>query len=132
MLARPNKIHLPADQYFTTQSVYLGWAVPTGTVLIAAIIVTLVYTIAMRGHGIAFWLSLTAFILTAATLAIFFIWTFPANQATTNWTVIPENWQALRKKWEFGHMLNAVLTFIALCAVTASTLTDRRSRRLLS
>ena len=82
LLARPNKIHLPADQYFTTQSVYLGWAVPTGTVLIAAIIVTLVYTIAMRGHGIAFWLSLTAFILTAATLAIFFIWTFPANQAT--------------------------------------------------
>ena len=131
MLARPNKIHLPADQYFTTQSVYLGCAVPTGTVLIAAIIVTLVYTIAMRAHAIAFSLSLTAFILTAATLAIFFIWTFPANQATTNWTVIPENWQALRKKWEFGHMLNAVLTFIALCAVTASTLTDRRSRRQL-
>jgi hypothetical protein len=25
----------------------------------------------------------------AATLAIFFIWTYPANQATSNWTVVP-------------------------------------------
>lgn len=132
LLARPNKIELPADQYFTTQGVYLGWALPTGIVLIAAIVVTLVLALAMRGRGTAFWLALSGFVLIAATLVIFFILTFPANQATSNWTIVPENWQALRTQWEDGHTIDAVLTFMALCAVTASTLVDRRSGQQVS
>lgn len=55
-----------------------------------------------------------------ATLVVFFIWTFPANQATANWTVVPENWKALRRQWEYAHATNAVLTLFALIAVTLS------------
>jgi hypothetical protein len=29
-------------------------------------------------------------------------------------------------QWEYSHALNAALTFIALCAVTLSTLIERR------
>jgi hypothetical protein len=130
LLARPNKIELPEEQYFTTQAVYLGWALPTGVVLISAIIASLVLTIVIRGRGAAFWLALTSFVLMTATLVIYFIWTQPANSATTNWTVVPDNWRELRTQWEFGHTVNAVLTFIALCAVTASTLINRQSRQL--
>jgi hypothetical protein len=127
LLARPNKIGLPQDEYFTTQAAYLGWAVPTGIVLIGAIVVTLVLTIVMRGRGRAFWLALTGFVLIAATLVIFFIWTFPANQATNNWTIAPENWQTLRTQWEYSHSANGVITFLALCAVASSVLVDQRS-----
>ena len=126
LLARPNKIDLPREEYFTTQAVYLGWAVPTGIVLISAIVAGLVLTIAVRGRGAVFWLALAGFGLITATLVIFFIWTEPTNNATNNWTTVPDNWHELRTQWEYSHTVNAVLTFIALCAVTAAALMDHR------
>ena len=59
----------------------------------------------------------------AATLASFFIWVYPTNQATDNWTTVPENWQALRAQWEYMHAINAGLTFAALVAAVLSALT---------
>lgn len=126
LLELPRKIGLPQEQYFTVQAIYLGWALPAGIVLIGALVASLVLTIMLRGRGAPFWLTLAAFLLVSATLVIFFIWTNPANQATNNWTAVPENWRALRTQWEYSHAVNAVLTFIALCAVTLSTLIERR------
>jgi hypothetical protein len=51
-------------------------------------------------------------------LVIFFTWTYSANQATSNWTVVPANWRELRAQWEYSHAVNAILTFVALCTVT--------------
>ena len=45
--------------------------------------------------------------LIVANLAIFFVWTFPANQATNNWTVVPKNWNKLRIQWEYSHAAHA-------------------------
>jgi hypothetical protein len=57
----------------------------------------------------------------AASLVIFFVWTFPTNQATNNWTVVPKNWNELRIQWEYSHAANAVVTFAALvCVVIAA------------
>ena len=128
LLARPNKIDLPREQYFTAQSVYLGWWLSSSIILVAAIVSSLMLTIALRGRGAAFWLALTGFVSMTATLVIYFIWTEPANRTTANWTVIPENWRDLRTQWEFSHSVNAVLTFVALCAVTASVLVEPRHR----
>jgi hypothetical protein len=61
----------------------------------------------------------------AATLAAFFIWVYPANQATANWTTVSEDWERLRRQWEYGHAVNAALTFLALGATTAAALLDR-------
>jgi hypothetical protein len=61
----------------------------------------------------------------AATLVIFFAWTYPANVATANWTAAPANWAELRTQWEYSHAANAVITFAALCAVTLSALLAR-------
>jgi hypothetical protein len=68
---------------------------------------------------------LAAAMLIVATLVIFFTWTYPANQATSNWTVVPADWQELRLQWEYAHAANAVLTFLALSAVTWSVLLTR-------
>lgn len=125
LFALPNKIGLPQEPYFTVQGIYRGWAL-FGLVLIPAILANLALAVQLRRDRGAFWLALLGFVLMAATLAIFFAWTFPANQATANWTVAPPNWRELRARWEDAHAANAVLTFLALCCVTASALTARR------
>jgi hypothetical protein len=114
------KMDLPPDQYMTVQQIYRGWAL-FGAVIVAALAANLALAILSRGQrGPLLWAA-AAFVLIAATLAIFFAWTFPANQATDNWTVAPENLSALRTQWENSHAANALLTFVALiCATIAS------------
>lgn len=121
----PNKIGLPQEQYFLVQDIYRGWSL-FGIVLFGALAATLLLAILVRRRGAAFPLALGAFLLIAATLAIFFIWTYPANQATNNWTMAPADWASLRTQWEYAHATNAVLTFVALCLLTASLLSAPR------
>jgi uncharacterized membrane protein len=117
----PNKINLSQEEYFVVQTIYRGWAL-FGVVLIGSLVANLALALLLRGRRGPFWLALAAFILVAATLAVFFTWTYPANQATSDWTVVPEGWRELRTQWEYVHGVNAVLTFIALCCVTLSIL----------
>ena len=119
-----NKIGLAEDAYFVVQSIYRGWAL-FGIVLFGALAANLALTFLLRHRRGPFWLALAGFLLVAATLVVFFTWTYPANQATSNWTEVPANWQELRLQWEYAHAANAILTFIALCAVTLSTLLTR-------
>jgi hypothetical protein len=120
LAALPNKIALDQDAYFVVQGIYRGWAL-FGFVLISAILANLVLAFMLRG-GAGYLPALVAFLLMTATLAVFFIWTFPANQATDNWTVAPENWQALKAQWEYSHAANAVITFLALCSLVVAVL----------
>jgi hypothetical protein len=121
----PNKIGLSQEQYFIVQGIYRGWAL-FGFVLLGAIGANLVHAILIRDEPHAFRLALLAFLLMVGSLAIYFIWTYPANQATSSWTVAPANWVSLSKQWEFSHAANGVTTFLALCAVTASLLVTKR------
>ena len=115
----PNKIGLPQDRYFIVQSIYRGWAL-FGLVFLSAVASTLVLAIMLRGQGAAFWLSALAFLCMASSLAIFFMWTYPANKATNNWSIVPANWEVLRTQWEYSHAANAAMTFIAFCSVALS------------
>jgi hypothetical protein len=124
LFALPNKINLAAEQYFIVQNTYRGWSL-FGVVLIGALIANLALALLLRGRGTPFVLALFAFLCIGLTLVVFFIWTYPANQATNNWTMIPDNWEQLRRKWEYSHAANAVVTFAALCSVTLSVLTTR-------
>ena len=121
LLELVHKITLDRAQYLTVQQLYRGWAF-LGAVLIAALLANLVLTIRSRRQGRPMRLAAIATLLLAANLTIFFIWTFPANQATGNWTVLPADWEALRNQWEYSHAVNALLTFLALSATLASSL----------
>jgi hypothetical protein len=118
----PNKIGLPQEPYFIVQGIYNGWAL-FGIVDIGAIVANLAHAIIVRRCRGAFRLALLAFLLMCGSLAIFFIWTYPTNLATANWTTVPANWSALRAQWEYSHAANAVVTFLALCSATASVIT---------
>jgi uncharacterized membrane protein len=121
----PNKIGLSQDAYFTVQAIYRGWAL-FGIVLVLALLANLALAVMLRSQPSAFWPALAAFLFLGASLAIFFIWTFPANQATANWTQAPASWEALRTQWEYSHAANAVVTFAGLCAVTLAVLAAER------
>jgi hypothetical protein len=94
------------------QNIYRGWAL-FGIVLFGALIANLVLAILLRGRGTPFVFALFAFFCIVLSLAIFFIWTYPANQATDNWATIPANWEQLRWQWEYSHAANALITFVA-------------------
>lgn len=113
----PNKTGLSQERYFVVQSIYRGWAF-FGIAIFAAIAANLLLALKLWRRGRAYWPSLAAGLILAATLVVFFEWTYPANQATINWTAATADWERLRTQWEVSHAANAVLTFVALCCVT--------------
>ena len=69
--------------------------------------------------------SLAAFLCLAAAHAIFWIFTFPANQASANWTVVPPEFERMRAQWEWSHAAGALHDLTALVALLASVLRVR-------
>jgi hypothetical protein len=120
-----HKLALDQDRYMVVQSIYRGWAL-LGIVLIGALAANGVLAFRTRRRTVPSTFAAAAAVLIAITLAVFFTWTFPANQLTGNWTITPVDWQTLRAQWEYSHAANAVLTFLALCATTVSALTWSR------
>jgi hypothetical protein len=127
LFALLNKIGLVQEQYFIVQSIYRGWAL-FGVILIPAMLVNLLLAVMLRGRTAQFTLALLASICLGATLVVFFIWTYPANVATNNWTTVPENWEQLRRQWEYSHASNALITFVAFCSVTLSVLIEPQTK----
>lgn len=120
----PNKIVMAENEYFIAQSIYTGWWL-VGLFLPAALAANLALAGAARHDMAAFWLAIGAAGLIALNLVIFMLWTQPANAATSNWTIRPENWRSLRTQWEYSHAVNAAVIFLALCATTVAALRAR-------
>jgi hypothetical protein len=127
LLEMPNKMTLARDAYFIAQQLYAGWAL-TGLLHGLALIAILALAVTLRRDPYRLSLALFAAAMFVAFFAIFFTWTFPANQATSNWTQIPDDWERLRRVWEVSHAVNAVVLFVALCAVVAAAFDLGRDR----
>lgn len=122
LFALPNKIHLPREDYLTVQQICQGWAL-LGIVLVLALVSTLIVTAMVRQRPRAFALTLIALLCITGSLVVFFAFTYPANQQTLNWTVLPTDWEGLRDRWEYSHAAGAILYLAALSALTGSLLT---------
>jgi hypothetical protein len=118
----PNKVDLSRDAYLTVQSIYAGWAW-FGIIDLAALVTNVALAVRLRRQRRAFSFAVAAALCFVVFFAIFFMWTFPANQATANWTTMPDTWSELRQGWEYSHAVNAVVMLLAFCAVTLSVIT---------
>jgi len=121
LLELPNKIGMGPNDYFVVQRIYNGWWL-VGLLLPAALVANIALAVAARRDSTALLLAMFAAALIALNLAIFLVWTQPANAATGNWTTRPENWLDLRRQWEYSHAINAGIMFVAFCATTAAAL----------
>ncbi len=121
LLELPNKIGLSRDDYLIVQQIYRGWA-SLGFVVAGALLSTLVLMLMVRNRPKVFALTAIAFVCILGTQIVFWTFTFPANQHTNNWTVLPENWPALRAQWEYSHAASAVLNLIAFICLICSVL----------
>lgn len=121
----PHKIELGEGPYFVVQGIYRGWWI-VGLLLPLSFVANAALAIAGHRDRAAFVLALTAAGLIVLNLIIFFIWTQPANAATANWTVRPQDWEDLRRQWEYSHAINAGVTFAAFCAATLAGLRAAR------
>jgi uncharacterized membrane protein len=124
LLELPRKITLGREQYLTVQQLYRGWAL-LGIVVVTALVSTGIAARLTRARRSEFRLTMLAACCLALSLIVFFLFTFPANQATQNWTVLPDNWESLRRQWEYSHAVAAGFDFLALAALTLSLLVDR-------
>jgi ribose/xylose/arabinose/galactoside ABC-type transport system permease subunit len=121
LLELPNKISLSAHNYLIVQQIYWGWAL-LGIVVLGALLSTLVLTIMVRTRRKTFIFTLVAFLCIVGTQLVFWTFTYPANQATDNWIVLPANWLELRDQWEYSHAVSAGLNLIALVTLILSAL----------
>ena len=112
------------SNYFIVQNIYRGWAL-FGIVLFGALFANMALAWAMRGQR-AFVFVLICLGCLVANLVIFFAFTFPANQATNNWTEVPADWQQLRWQWEVSHAMNAVIAFVGFCSLAVSLLVEEK------
>jgi hypothetical protein len=121
VLELPNKINLAREDYLTVQHIYRGWAF-LGFVVAGALLSTLALTLTVRKEHKAFMFAFIALLCIAGTQVVFWTYTYPANQATHNWTMLPANWVELRRQWEYSHATSAVLNLVALVTLIVSVL----------
>ncbi|MEZ5775720.1 MAG: DUF1772 domain-containing protein [Hyphomicrobiaceae bacterium] len=123
-----NKIDLPQDAYFTVQQIYSGWN-RFAFVLSVEATGMLVTIFLFRTEPAVLWPAVAAFLLLVLAQAVFWMFTFPANVATQNWTVAPADWQSLRAQWEYSHLAGAAFQLLALAALVVAVL--RRGRAVV-
>lgn len=121
VLQLPHKMSLSGGDYLQVQQLYAGWAW-LGIVVLGALVSTFLLTILVRTRLRQFALACVAFGSVLATQVIFWMFTFPVNQQTQNWTALPVNWMALRERWEYSHATAAVFDLIAFIAVVFAVL----------
>jgi hypothetical protein len=97
VLELPNKIDLPREEYFIVQKAYRGW-------------------------------NQIAWVLGVQVIAqgLFWTFTYPANVATENWTVVPDNWDGLRRHWEYSHAAGAAVQLLGFCLLASAALLRKR------
>ena len=129
LLSLPNKIVLSNEEYIVAQRAYDNWSLAS-IIILCAIVSTFLQAIRLRGRRDVFVPAVIATICLVIALVIFWLFTFPANQQTHNWTTLPVNWIDIRNKWEYSQAAAAIFELIALVMVIISVLNKKSYRSL--
>jgi hypothetical protein len=125
LLELPAKMGLPQHHYFIVQGIYRGWW-QFAYVLAIQLLSILSLMVLTRGMPGAFWPTVVALLCLIGAQTVFWIFTQPANAATSNWTIQPANWETLRRQWEYSHAAGAVLQLVAMSAIIVAALARSR------
>jgi len=127
----PNKIGLSREEYFIVQKAYRGWSL-LAWLLAVQVLALLAAAISARPERRVLVLTLLALACVLAAQGVFWTFTYPANVATANWTVSPDNWVELRRRWEFSHAAGAALQLLGLSLLFIAVLNRGRRYQMRS
>lgn len=120
-----SKMGLSGDEYLIAQKAYSGWH------LLAYVL--LVQLIAMRAVAIMSHNELDVLVPVLIAIpclvfaqTLFWLYAYPANVATQDWTMNPDNWEELRRQWEYSHAAGAAFPFLAMSCLIAAALARGR------
>jgi hypothetical protein len=128
LLELPNKTGLPRDAYFTVQQIYAGWSL-LGAVLLVQLVSIVATIVLARDDRRLRTFAILALLCLVGAQALFWTFTYPANAATANWTVQPDNWQVLRAQWEYSHAAGALLQLACMACLVLGTIVDKGASR---
>jgi hypothetical protein len=117
------KLTMSPLEYMIVQGIYRSWA-QFGTVIFAAMLLTLLAAVMRRDQRTVFILSLVSFVCLTGTQVVFWLFTYPMNAVSSYWTIPPEHFEAARRQWEYSHSVSAVLTFMSLLAIVSAVAVD--------
>jgi len=120
----PNKIEISREHYLIVQRNYDGWW-QLAYLLVAQLVGISAALMFTRADAWTVGWLLLALIGLIGAQVVFWTYTYPANAATSNWTVLPDTWQALRARWEYSHAIGAVLQLVSFVALVIACLSRR-------
>ncbi|MQW89483.1 hypothetical protein [Sinorhizobium saheli] len=100
-----------------------------GPVDVAAILSASLLAYLLASERPAFWFALGGAVLLAAGLAAWFTLVAPANAILASWRPgpIPPDFEAVRLRWETGHMAVAAAKLLGFAAISAALLAPGES-----
>ena len=138
-LELPGKMRLPRDTYMAVQQIYYPGFTIAGFAEFVAIAATLALTVLAVGEGVRFWLMLGAFVAMAAMHLVYWLLTHPVNgfwlkdvepegagaaffnaDPLQRGSAAAQDWTILRNRWEWSHVIRAVLSIVALALLVTA------------
>ena len=120
-LELPNKIAMAKEDYFIVQRIYRGWN-QLGYLLAVELFSMIAAAVLSRREPRVLWPTVVAIVSVLSAQGIFWVYTYPANAVTENWTTVPSDWETLRARWEYSHAAGAGLQVLALSALIIAVL----------
>jgi len=124
-LELPNKINLAKDEYFVVQKAYRGWS-QLSYLLVIQLLAMLAVAALSRDEPPVLWPTIMAIVCLIAAQTVFWIFTYPANVVTDNWTAVPAQWEDVRARWEYSHLAGAAFQVMAMSALIVAALARAR------
>lgn len=144
-LELPGKLRLDQQTYESVQTIYYPGFTLGGIGEPLAIVATFILLVLMRDHDAAFWWTFAAFVAVLLMHGVFWFVTQPTNRywmrvqhlsragarffgvqqpehsvAQANEQSGAHDWERLRNRWEYSHVIRAVLATVALVALAVS------------
>ncbi|WP_011582984.1 MULTISPECIES: DUF1772 domain-containing protein [Chelativorans] len=110
---------------------FLLFGILGGPIDLSAILLGFVVTwLIGRGERRAFRLALSGSLLYLASLVIWLTVVAPANAELATWRLgpLPENFSAVRLRWETGHIIIACVKLLGFALLASATLLMRREK----
>lgn len=123
LLEMPQKLQYGPQLYMTVQHtlyLYFAWV---GAFVEMGAVGTLVWlSVRIRRSGSIYRWTIMATVSVALGLGLWFLLVNPANHQMARWSgmPLPGNWTAVRRQWELGHAMSAVLDLFGFISLAAS------------